>query len=371
MGTVALALATGQRSTGVDATVWCVDPPAVASAAGPPDVLVPLRSVGPSRFAWSPRGERLARTTPADVVHQHGLWTAQSRITRTFRRRGAATVVAPHGSLESYAMQRSALKKRTALAWFESANLRDASCLHGTTEAELRTFRDFGLRAPVAIVPNGVAPDWLNARGHATRFLRRHGLGDKTRVMLFLSRVHPIKGLPLLIEAIGENVDRLRDWTLVIAGPDANGHQLDMQHMVERLGVAHAVRFIGPLYDAEKADAFAAAQLFVLPTHSENFGLVVAKALASGVPVVTTHGAPWPSLEAEGCGWWVPCNSRSIGVALVDACLRPIEALAEMGVRGRALIASRYTWPAVAKQTVDLYRWLRGETERPAFVVTA
>jgi glycosyltransferase involved in cell wall biosynthesis len=369
MGTVALALATGQRSTGIEASVWCVDPPSVAAGTGSHEVLVPLPLIGPARLAWSPGGERLARMTAADVVHQHGLWTAQSRITGVFRRRGSATVVAPHGSLEPYARQRSALKKRMALAVFESANLRQASCLHATTEMELHTFRDFGLRRPVAIVPNGVAPEWLNARGDGARFMEQHGLGDQTRVMLFLSRVDPIKGLPLLIEAIGANRDRLRDWCLVIAGPDSHGHRLDIRQLVDRLGLAHVVRVIGPLYDAEKADAFAAAELFVLPTHSENFGLVVAEALASGVPVVTTHGAPWPALEADGCGWWVPCDSHSIGIALVDACRRTADALAAMGARGQALIAAKYTWPAITQQTLELYRWLRGERERPAFVV--
>ena len=370
MGTVALALAGGQRDGGLDARVWCVDPPAVVAAAAPSGVAVSHPVVGPRRFAWSPRAERIARTIDVDVVHQHGLWTAQARITETVRGRGVPTIVAPHGSLEAYALHRSALKKRIALGLFESSNLHAASCLHATTPLELRTFRDFGLRAPVAILPNAVAPGWLDGRGDGARFLERHRLEDRRRVMLFLSRIHPIKGLPLLLDGFAANRDRLQNWRLVIAGPDSDGHLAEMERLANRLGLSNDVRFVGPLFDEEKRDAFAAAQLFVLPTHSENFGLVLAEALASGVPVVTTHGAPWPSLEAEGCGWWVACDSRSIGDALVAAgALSPGE-LRAMGTRGRALIASSYTWPSVTGRTADLYTWLRGNGEKPDFVVT-
>jgi len=370
MGTVALALAGGQRVAGLDATVWCVDPPEVAAAATPGGFAVSFPVAGPRRLAWSLAAERQARTLEADVVHQHGLWTAQARVTAAFRSRGVASVVAPHGSLETYAIHRSALKKRVALRWFEAANLRDASCLHATTELELRTFRDFGLRAPVAVMPNGVAPEWLSARGNAARFRERQRLGDDSRVMLFLSRIHPIKGLPLLLEGFAANRQQLQNWSLVIAGPDADGHRAEVERLASRLGLSSAVHFVGPLFDEEKRDAFAAAQLFVLPTHSENFGLVLAEALASGVPVVTTHGAPWPDLEVEGCGWWVPCDGAALGAALTKAAALPAGELRSMGARGQALIAARYTWPSVTERTTRLYRWLRGEAGRPDFVVT-
>jgi glycosyltransferase involved in cell wall biosynthesis len=188
--------------------------------------------------------------------------------------------------------------------------------------------------------------------------------------MLFLSRVHPIKGLPLLLEAMAVERQRLRDWRLVIAGPDAVGHRHELAQQAERLGVSDMIEFVGLVADEkEKRGLLGSADLFVLPTHTENFGIVIAEALACGVPVVTTQGAPWRELEEHGCGWWVPVSARAIADALVDAATRPAAELRAMGERGRALVRSRYVWSIVAERSLVLYKWLRGDTARPDFVV--
>ena len=368
-GTAPLATARSQHDAGIDASVWCTDPADVASRAAPGFEVVTFPVAGHRRFAFSRAAEQRARTASADIVHQHGLWTAQGRVTAVFRGRGIATVVAPHGMLAPYALSRSPWKKRAALAWFESRNLHQASCLHAASEAEVTTFRKFGLRVPAAVIPNAVSPEWLSTRGDRSAFCRRHGIDEGARVMLFLSRIHPIKGLPMLLAALARHRDRLHDWRLLIAGPDEAGHRAEVERLALQLGVTDMVLFPGPLYEADKRDAFAAADLFVLPTHTENFGIVIAEALASSVPVITTHGAPWRELEEHRCGWWVAPDSVSIGAALTDAASRPLEDLRAMGIRGQALVASRYVWPLVAERTIGLYKWLRDEAERPAFVV--
>jgi glycosyltransferase involved in cell wall biosynthesis len=367
MGTVALALCAYQRELAFDARIWCADPPSAAGAADLTPV-VRLPSLGPSSFAYSPGGQRRARVERADVVHQHGLWTAQSWITREFRRRSIPTVVAPHGSLEPVALRRRAWKKRLALAGYEARNLREASCLQATSEQELQTIRVFGLTAPVAIVPNGIDPGWLASTGDGGRFRQSHGIGTDARVMLFLSRIHPIKGLALLIQAVAEQPRELQGWRVVVAGEGDSGHRREMTALAERLGVRPLVHFVGALFAQDKRDAYAAADLFVLPTRSENFGLVVAEALACGVPAITTRAAPWSELHSHDCGWWVEVGAGPIGAAIADAARRPQSELKDMGARGRALVASRYLWPRVAARTADLYRWMRGDSERPPFV---
>ncbi|CAN5543494.1 glycosyltransferase [soil metagenome] len=372
MGAGALELARHQRALGCNAAIWCVDPPEVvdtASAHGLQGCISSLPSRGPRALAYSPAAERRAGTEPADIVHQHGVWTAQGRVTRTFRRRGISTVVAPHGSLEPYARRRSTWKKRVALAAFESANLREASCLHATAESEVRTLRDFGLRAPIALMPNGVPLAWLESRGDASRFRQRIGLEQDERILLFLSRLHPIKGLPLALEALADNRARLGVWRLVIAGPDERAHRSELEALTARLGISRLVRFTGALHGAEKRDAFAAAELFVLPSHSENFGIVVAEALGAGVPVLTTHGTPWSELETYQCGWWVPVDSDAIGAALLHAATLPAGELREMGDRGRALIEARYVWSSVAERALAVYSWLARRGSKPDFVI--
>jgi len=372
MGTVALGLAREQVANHYDASIWCVDSSEVASARATPDLerrIIATSSIGPRAFAISREAERSAAAVPADIVHQHGLWTAQSRVTAAFRTRRIPTVVAPHGSLEPWALRRSRWKKRLALATFEWRNLREASCLHATANTEAESFRQLGLRSPIAILPNGVAESWPRSAGEGRRFRERHGLGVQDRLMLFVSRVHPVKGLPLLIEALVMNRLRLHGWQLIVAGPDCGSHAQEVQALANRSGLEGVVRLVGAIVGQDKRDAFAAADLFVHPSHSENFGIVIAEALGAGVPVLTTHGAPWSELVTRDCGWWVPVASSSIADALADALSRSPSELAAMGARGRQLVTSRYTWPSVVERAGAVYRWLTGETARPDFVM--
>lgn len=188
---------------------------------------------------------------------------------------------------------------------------------------------------------------------------------DQPRVALFLSRVHPKKGLLELVRAWAQAAPQ--GWRLRIAGPDEGGHWAEVARELERLGLGAAVEYLGPVVGEAKAVLYRQADLFVLPTFSENFGLVVAEALTYGVPVITTRGAPWADLETYGCGWWI-----DTGVAPLVAALRQALALSDaerqaMGARGRDYV-QRYDWDRIAAETLALYRWVLGQGGRPACV---
>lgn len=125
----------------------------------------------------------------------------------------------------------------------------------------------------------------------------------------------------------------------------------------------------GPLWGEAKTAAYAGADLFVLPTYSENFGIVIAEALAAGLPVITTTAAPWHELPTESCGWWIEPGSAPLQEALRLALATPRDELAAMGGRGRALMVRRYTWPAVAGAVAAVYRWLLGVAGPPAHLL--
>jgi glycosyltransferase involved in cell wall biosynthesis len=305
-----------------------------------------------------------------DVMHQHGIWTMVSRVTKTFRSRfDKPTVVAPHGSLGRWALKRSVWKKRLAELAYESENLNRASCLHAGGESELEEFRDYGIAAPVAIVPNGVSDEWLSSSGDASAFRRKLGIGDDARVLLFLSRITPKKGLPMFLEAMAGMRPRLSNWLFVIAGTDEFGHQREVESTIDRLDLRDRVRFVGPLFDTDKRDAFEASELCVLPSHSEGAPIVVPEALGVGVPVLTTKASPWDDLVTFKCGWWTDIGTESIREALDEALALTQGELRDMGDRGRALVNSRYTWRSIAATYLMLYDWLLGKAETPDFVV--
>ncbi len=379
VGQSCLDLVRHQRVLGLNTTIWSLTSSTEAAQTagdygldGASVVTYPV--LGPHSIGYSSAMEKAiasGRGAMYDVLHQHSIWMANSRAANEWRAAfGRPTVVAPHGTLEHYALKRSAWKKWLAAVAYENKNLRSASCLHATSNSEAVSFRRFGLVNPIAIIPNGVSETWLRSTGDAECFRRRFGIPPDRPFFLFLSRIHPTKGLPLLLKALSGLGQRGKDWSLVIAGPDECRHTEELQALIQSLGIDKQVIFVGPLYGQDKRDAFAAADVFILPTYSENFGLVVAEALGAGVPVLTTRGAPWEELETHQCGWWVDVGEMAIRDALLDAIQRSKDELVAMGQRGKVLVAERYTWLQAAQRSLELYHWLLGRGRKPDFVIT-
>ena len=328
--------------------------------------------IGPEAWGWS-LGMRVAvsfRDLPTDcIIHQHGIWTGVSAVARSWRmKRHGASVIAAHGSLSRWALRRSRWKKALALTAYERCNLRNASCLHALSQTEASQFRDFGLTNPVAVVPNGISQEWLTSRGDAQRFRQAFAVASECRILLFLSRITPIKGLPILIEGIRANAKAFDGWILLIAGVDEFDHRPELEALVNRYQLSDSVRFIGPLYGDTKRDAFAAADAFVLPSHSEGWPIVVLEALGAAVPVFTTTATPFPELTEHRAGWIVDPSVDSMVASLPELLSRSPEELRNMGSRGRALVADRYTWDSASVQLAAVYTWLLGHGPRPCCV---
>lgn len=307
-----------------------------------------------------------------NVLHQHGIWSGTSLMTIAWRKAHAGPVViSPQGSLTRIALRFSRWKKRLAFQTYEGLNLRQADCLHVTSVKEAEGVRRLGLVNPVAVIPNGVTASEVDETGDATRFLEKHNLPAYPRRMLYLSRLHPKKGLELLFRALARAVRDPNAWQLIVAGPnDYPGYKAHLQRKATSLQLGDRVNFVGPVYGTDKNDAFAAADLFVLPTRSDNFALVVAEALVRGVPALTTEGAhPWTLLQQHRCGWWVPRRLSAIIAALKESACTPRQELRSMGKRGRELIMQRFLWRSAAKKSISLYRWLLGRGPQPDFVL--
>ena len=322
---------------------------------------------------WSPTLNRCVRTASrkANIVHNHGVWMFPN----LYARQAAITsriplVISPRGMLEEWSLGRSRIKKFMAWSLFERSNLRLAALFHATSEMEVRSLRKLGLRQPIAMIPNGVElPDREAKAGRQDLESKYPELAGK-RWFLFLSRIHPKKGVSELLRAWHEIRDDFRDWHLILAGPDLDGYSNRMKREAVNYQLSDRVTFTGMLSGSEREAALVNSDLFVLPTHSENFGIVIAEALAFGLPVITTKGAPWRELTAHQCGWWIDLGHAELVRSLENAlCLSKAE-LSAMGERGRALMARKYSWKQVAVQMKQSYEWLLGRNDMPGCIQT-
>jgi len=305
--------------------------------------------------------ERVAATRAA-AVHDHGIWLDSNRAAaRAADRRSVARIVSPRGMLSEWALAHRGWRKRIAWRAYQRRDLVAADALHATSDLEAEEIRAAGIGVPIAILPNGVdlPPDAMKPLVAP----------DRTRRFLFLSRIHPKKGLESLVDAW--RVARPAGWELVIAGPDERGHRAEIERRARGLGADSAIRFRDVVSDGEKWDLYGTADVFVLPTSSENFGAVVAEALASSVPVITTRAAPWSSLVERDCGWWTEVGVEPLAAAIREAAALPDADRRAMGARGRRLVAERFAWPVIARRMIEVYRWLAGERAAPECVRTA
>ncbi|MDR3568453.1 MAG: glycosyltransferase [Syntrophobacteraceae bacterium] len=316
------------------------------------------------QLPYSPFFKRAVReeftAQKAQVIHSHGLWLpCNHSAARCAKELGVPLVVHPRGMLEPWALSYRAWKKRLAWKLYQQRDLETAALFIATSRQEAESIRSVGLRQPVAVIPNGVdlppSPSGPKQR-------------QDVRTALFLSRIHPKKGLLNLVSAWAEV--KPDGWRVVVAGPDGNGHRLEVEREVRDAGLAHVFEFAGPVAGEAKESLYRNADLFVLPTFSENFGIVVAEALSYGIPVITTRGAPWESLVTHGCGWWT-----EIGVGPLAEAIREATALSDgermaMGMNGRRFVEAAFSWPEVARQTIAAYEWILGLAGKPPFVVT-
>lgn len=296
------------------------------------------------------------------ILHNHGLWLMPNVATGRIAAKAAKSlVVSPRGMLAPEALRFSSIRKRLFWVLLQQPAFAKAAAWHATSLEEAEDIRAFGIDVPIAVIPNGVDTAPLVAD---------HDPERTKRTVLFLSRIHPKKGLASLISAWSDIALQRPSWELVIAGPDEGGHRAEIEKQAKTLG-ASSIRFVEPVYGAEKERLLASVDLFVLPTKSENFGIAVAEALSAGLPAIVTWGAPWSGLNDERCGWWIDHGVEPLKLALLEATALPSELRRKMGARGRAWVAREFGWDAIGRDMADVYRWIAGQGERPSCIHTS
>lgn len=301
----------------------------------------------------------IANRTADVILHDHGLWLPSNHAVARFASSARLQrVVSPRGMLSDWAMRRGRLKKSVAWRTWQRADLTEAIAFHATSQGEAADIRSAGLDQPIAILPNGITlPSRMSDRIQSER-----------RRMLFLSRIHPKKGLENLVRAFAR-VCLDTDWELVVAGPGDENYRMEVQRLVDQLGLTNRVSIRDAIADHAKWDLYASSELFVLPSYSENFGIAVAEALAAGVPVITTTATPWSGLKERRVGWWVEPTLDGIEEAMSQAIRATTMELAEMGARASTWVRSEFQWDSIGVQFSEFYQWLLTGGSKPRFVV--
>lgn len=300
-----------------------------------------------------------------DIIHQHGIWMPISIYNKKIRRNSKLkSVIQPHGYLEPFRLNISKYKKKLAFTFFEKSNLESASVLIACAEDEGVKLKEMFPNKDVAVIHNGIPLSFFDEPS------LRNANGNKKKRLLFLSQIIPIKGLERLFEVIADiGVHRFVGWELLIAGYEENNYTKLLKKIVNDLRLDNLVSFVGPKLGKEKVEIFDNTDVFILPTFNENFGIVVAEALARGIPVITTTGTPWEELNTYNCGFYVDNSNEGLKKGLLEILESSQKELYEMGSRGRTLIESKYLWNKTTIRTIELYDWIINGGVKPGFVI--
>lgn len=311
------------------------------------------KSIG---FLYAPRmrGE-LDRVVPTvDIVHTHLPFVYPTyAASRAAIRHGKPMFYHQRGVFDPKRLGFRSWKKRVYIRLFERQVLRRANTLVALTSAEVTSYRSLGVSTRCEVIPNGIDVDRYRTSPAGDVDLRWR-IPPMSQVLLFMGRIHPIKGADLLVDAFLSIANRIPSAVLVMAGPDEFGLEQQMRVRVERSGLASRVIFTGMVSGEDKLDLLARADLFCLPSDAEGFSIAILEALASGTPVLISPGCHFSEVQKVGAGVVVEPEGPGFVAALLELLEHP-EELRRMGARGRELVSEKYGWDRITDQMIAAY----------------
>lgn len=326
--------------------------------------------IGPKSFGYQAGLKDKIKKSNHDIIHVHGIWMYPSVCANSWSSEGKPYIISPRGMLDSWAVNNSHIKKKIASFLYESKHLEQANCIHALCYSEYKSIRDYGLKNPVAIIPNGidipqsaasVLPEWENI------------VPKNSKILLFLSRIHPKKGLINLLGAWAEakkhSSTNESNWSLVIAGWSQNDHQQELKDKAEELGILSSVFFVGPQFDEAKESTLSRADAFILPSFSEGLPMAVLEAWAYSLPVIMTPECNIPEGFETNSAIRVDPNVVSIFNGLTKLFDMSEKDVKVVGENGRNLVENKFSWPKIANEMLDVYNWVLDKNVKPDCVI--
>lgn len=300
----------------------------------------------------------------AKLLHGHGLWEIPvHQMAKYAQKNKIPYIITPRGMLEPWSLSQNSFKKEIALIAFQNKDIVESNCIHVTGNIEALNIRKLGYKNPIAIIPNGIELEKYPVKT----------LVKKTnKKILFLSRIHKKKGIENLINAWnGLGRELTKNWTIEIVGNGEEDYISNLNKLIKSKKLESDIVILKPKFGIDKVNAYKNADLFILPTYSENFGIVVAEALSCGVPVITTKGTPWEDLELYNAGSWIDIGVLPLQIEMEKYLKMSTLGLYKKGQNGRVLIEEKYSIESVADKMVELYLWiLDNDCETPDFIDT-
>lgn len=291
------------------------------------------------------------------ILHNHSLWTIPSLFAGILTgRQQLRMMFSPHGTLSPEALEQSRWKKNLFWSLGQKQTLQNASCFHVTSLSEAQDIRRLGYSQPIAYIPLGLEVYPLQSRDK-----------NSYNKILFLARLHPHKGVDMLIEVWKKINQRFPDWELQIVGPeDYPGYSSHLQILA---GQNNRISFTDAVFGEEKQRLFNTSSLYVLPSRSENFGVTIAEALLAGLPVIVTKSSPWHEVEHQGFGWWIENTHEGLETALAEAMTLDADTRTNMGLKGREFVMNTFSWERAGKALKSVYEWMLEDGPRPECIL--
>jgi glycosyltransferase involved in cell wall biosynthesis len=312
-----------------------------------------IKMVPRSRYFVSPSYKQALLNGDYQLFHANGIWEYSELITaKIARKKKIPYIITPHGMLYPQALAYSKLKKQVFLNLFLFNDLNKAAAIHATCLEEMQHLRKLGVKSPIAVIPNPVVYADIPIVSQQN---------NKKRIG-FIGRFHPIKNIENLIEAF-KKVNH-PEYALVLIGSGSPDYENSLKEKVS----GHNIYFTGFLEKKEKEAIIKSLSFLVLPSYSENFGMVVPEALIKGIPVIASKGTPWEELNTHNCGWWVDNDVDTLSETIKKAIETPEDVRIEMGKRGQELVKNNYSVEVVSKKMIRLYQWILTGGEKPEFV---
>ncbi|MCL5004510.1 MAG: glycosyltransferase [Patescibacteria group bacterium] len=292
-----------------------------------------------------------------DLIHITSVFLSASTLSAYYAKKFRKPyIISPRGNFMQEPLKFSSLKKRIYINLIEKRNLAGASAIHFTIEKEKNDYLKLGLPLKKAIIiPNSVDFDNVVSAVSANNFTEKFKIPKDRRIVLFMGRLHKIKGLDTLIPAFAEVVKKEPKAVLVLAGPDENNYRKNLKSQISNLKIDDKVIFTGMLVGDDKIAAYRESDVFVLPSYSENFGMVVAEAMAAGKPVVITKGVGIAKkVEEAGAGLVVEKDAKQVAEAILKI-LNNSDLAKKIGENGRKLVKTEFSSGKVAEKFMEEY----------------